>query len=67
MKTHKEWKSIYKELPKDNSACASRRSDEEGYCGASVYDEKTATFRSYEDMSNRLVITIWKHDEWYYI
>ena len=66
MSNHKKWKSIYKELPKDKAVCVSRISNQEGFCGSSIYDTGTATFRTYLDKSNRLVITVWKHDEWYY-
>jgi hypothetical protein len=63
---HKEWRSIYKELPDDQAVCCTRISGEAGYVGSTTYDAKTSTFRTYEDKGNRLVITIWKHDEWYY-
>lgn len=63
---HKEWKSIYKELPTDGAKVVSRIAGEEGYCSSTVYDAATHTFRTYEDCRNRLIITIWKHNEWYY-
>lgn len=59
-----EWKSIYRERPQDGAICTTRRSGEEGYCGRCVYDATTATFRTYEDKRNRLIITVWKCDEW---
>ncbi len=64
---NKEWISIYREVPKDGAVVASRIAGEEGYCGSTVYDAKTATFRTYTDYRNRLEITIWKHNEWYYV
>ena len=63
---HKEWKSIYRERPKDKAVCVSRISGEECYAGNTVYDAETATFRTFEDHGNRMIITVWKHDEWYY-
>lgn len=63
---HKEWKSIYMELPEDGSNCVSGRSGEDGYVGDCWYDAMTNTFRTYEDCRNRLIITVWKHDLWYY-
>lgn len=64
---NKEWISIYLAIPEDGAVVASRIAGEEGYCGRSIYDAKAATFRTYEDHRNRLVITIWKHNEWRYI
>lgn len=63
---NKQWKSIYLELPIDGSSCSCRRSGEEGYVGSCTYDAKTNTFRSYTDFRNRVIITIWKSDEWCY-
>lgn len=63
---HKEWKSIYKEQPEDGSVCVSARSGEQGYVGECIYEAKSNTFRTYDDHRNRLIITIWKHDIWYY-
>ena len=63
---HKEWKSIYREKPKDKSVCVSRMSGEEGYASNTIYDAETATFRTFDDRRNRMIITVWKHDEWYY-
>lgn len=63
----KEWISIYREVPKDGAVVASRIAGEEGYYRSTVYDTKTATFRTYTDYRNRLEITIWKHNEWYYV
>ena len=63
---HKKWISIYRERPKDGAVCVSRISGEEGYCGHCVYDTESSTFRSYHDHRNRIEITVWKHDEWYY-
>ena len=67
MTEHKEWKSIYKERPKDQSVCVTRVAGQECFCGHSIYDYSSATFRTYSEQSNRFVITVWKHDEWYYI
>jgi hypothetical protein len=39
---------------------------EKGYASNTVYDTETATFRTFENLSNRMIITVWKHDEWYY-
>jgi hypothetical protein len=58
------WISIYRELPEDGQKCKSRIRDEDGFCGSSVYCAKTGTFRTYEDCRNRLIITVWKHNEW---
>lgn len=66
MVEHKKWNSIYRERPKDKAMCVSRISGEEGYAGSCVYDAETATFRTYVNHRNRMVITVWKHDEWYY-
>ena len=66
MTEHKKWKSIYRELPEDGAVCTSWKDGELGYVGESIYDAKTNTFRTYENYSNRLVITVWKHDMWYY-
>ena len=63
---HKEWKSIYKDKPEGTDTCVSRIKGEEGYASNTAYDSETATFRTYEDHRNRVVITVWKHDEWYY-
>lgn len=62
----KEWKNIYQERPTDGAVCVSRISEEEGYAGNTVYEKNSATFRSYEDTRNRLIITVWKHNEWHY-
>lgn len=64
---HKEWISIYREVPVDGAVVASRIAGEEGYCGNTVYDAKSATFRTYTERRNRLEIIIWKHNEWYYV
>ena len=58
------WKSIYRERPKDGQICMSRIHGEQGFCGNSIYEAKTSSFRTYRDMRNRLEITVWKHDEW---
>ena len=63
---HKEWKSIYLERPEDSSVCVSRIAGEEGYASNTVYDADTATFRTVVNHRNRVEVTIWKHDEWYY-
>jgi len=59
-----EWISIYREVPKDGQLVKCRIAGEEGYCGAAIYDAKTSTFRTYDDQRNRLIITVWKSDEW---
>ena len=62
-----KWQSIYKERPTDGAVCASRlASNSEGYTSNTTYDARSATFRSFIDRKNRLIITIWKHDEWRY-
>jgi hypothetical protein len=58
------WKSIYIYTPKDQQKVACRRSGEDGYTGNATYDARTATFRTYQDKGNRMVITVWKCDEW---
>ena len=63
---HREWNSIYKEQPVDGARVVSRRAGDAGYCGDGVYDAASHTIRTYVDCRNRLEITIWKHDEWYY-
>jgi hypothetical protein len=63
---HKKWISIYQKRPICGSICVSRVSGEEGYTSNTAYDGNTATFRSFENLRNRLIITVWKHDEWYY-
>ena len=63
---HKKWISIYIERPKDGAKVTSRIAGQDGYCGSGTYDSESATFRTFEDAGNRLIITIWKHDEWYY-
>jgi len=63
---HKKWRSIYIERPTDQSGCVTRISGEEGYASGCIYDAETATFRTFQDESNRIIITVWKHDEWYY-
>jgi hypothetical protein len=62
----REWRSIYKERPTDGAVCVSRISGEEGYTSNTIYEAKSATFRTHDDMRNRLIITVWKHDEWHY-
>jgi len=62
----KEWRSIYKERPADGAVCVSRIAGEAGYTSNTIYEAKSATFRTHEDMRNRLIITVWKHDEWHY-
>lgn len=59
-----EWKSIYKEKPEDQQRVNCRISGEDGFTGGAIYDAETATFRTYEDKRNRLIITVWKADEW---
>lgn len=60
----KEWKSIYIYTPKDQQKVTCRRAGEESYTGNAIYDERTSTFRTYQDMRNRMIITVWKCDEW---
>lgn len=59
-----DWKSIYVYTPKDQQKVMCRRSGEEGYVGNATYDSMTATFRTYQDKRNRMVINVWKCDEW---
>jgi hypothetical protein len=61
-----KWKSIYREQPRDGSKCITRRQGGPGYNSETVYEADTGTFRTYEDLGNRLVITVWKNDEWCY-
>ena len=63
---HEKWKSIYIETPRDKSVCVTRIKGRCGYASGTIFDAETKTFRTYEDKENRFVITIWKHDEWYY-
>jgi hypothetical protein len=62
---HKEWKSIYKERPANGSICVSRVAGSEAFASGTTYESDSATFRTYENHSNRLVITVWKHEQWY--
>lgn len=64
--TDKNWKSIYKERPKNGALCNSRISGKEGYASNTIYCADTATFRTFRDHTNRLEIIVWKHDEWQY-
>lgn len=59
-----EWKSIYICTPYNGQKVMCRRSGEEGYTGNAIYDDITATFRTYENKRNRMIITVWKCDEW---
>ena len=63
---HKKWKRIYIEKPKDKALCVSRISGESGYISSTIYDAETDTFRTYQALSNRVIITVWTHDEWRY-
>ena len=59
-----DWKSIYIYTPKDQQNVQCRIKGEDGYTSSAIYDARTATFRSYEDKRNRMVITVWKANEW---
>lgn len=66
MKPNKEkeeiWNSIYISKPKQGQRCKSKIAHQDGYCGNSVYNN--GYFETYNDHSNRLEITRWKHDLW---
>ena len=65
-KTHSEWKSIFIEKPKDGESCTTRRNgNTEGYHGNTIWNERKSRFETVEDKGNRIVITIWKVEEWY--
>lgn len=61
----KEWKSIYLDKPRNGSLCVTRRSGEDGTATA-TYSGETNTFRAINHLRNRIVVTIWKNDEWRY-
>jgi hypothetical protein len=65
-KTHLEWKSIFLEKPKDGESCTTRRTkDSKGYHGNTIWNERKNRFETIKDEDNRIVITIWKVEEWY--
>ena len=65
-KEHLEWKSIHLEKPKDGESCTTRRSGRfQGYHGDTIWNVSKSRFETVEDKENRIVITIWKAEEWY--
>ncbi len=57
-----EWNSIYLKKPSNYQKVACRVKDSQGYTGECIY--VNGFFETYEDNSNRFVITRWKCDEW---
>ena len=57
-----EWNSIYLKKPSNYQKVACRVKDSQGYIGECIY--VNGFFETYEDNSNRFMITRWKCDEW---
>ena len=57
-----EWNNLYIDKPKNGEKCMSKIKGEEGYVSECIYND--GYFETYEDKTNRFVITRWKHDLW---